>query len=147
MRTRAIILIYLLIWSVLTAPVRVHGQDSTAQTYGPEVAAFLSLMKDEDEELEFQIRRKEISHPAYLRAKKKIVLHREAVLQIVKETGEDVVPELHIVTASEVDQIIEGGVKAIKGVKPGDTIADRWRLVEIVTRGEVFYIFERVSKF
>ena len=114
--------------------------------YGPEVKSFLELMRHEEDELEYQIAHNEISRPQYVRAKARIAIWRQAVLNIVKETGADVVPELHVVTAAEVDELIEQGTRALRGVKRGGVINNKWRYVGSVTRGQVFYIFERIQK-
>src|SRR5262249_37675352 len=114
--------------------------------YGPEVNSFLDLMRHEEEELEYQILHQEILRPHYVRAKNRIAIHRQAILNIVKETGEDVVPELHIVTAAELDELIEQGTRALKGVKRGDIINNKWRYIGSASRGQVFYIFERIQK-
>jgi hypothetical protein len=114
--------------------------------YGPEVKSFLELMRHEEDELEYQITHNEISRPQYARAKARIAIWRQAVLNIVKESGADVVPELHVVTAAEVDELIEQGTRALRGVKRGGVINNKWRYIGSVTRGQVFYIFERIQK-
>jgi hypothetical protein len=114
--------------------------------YGPEVKSFLDLMRHEEDELEYQILHDEISRLHYVRAKSRIAIHRQAVLNIVKETGEDVVPELHVVTAAELNELIEQGTRALRGVKRGGIINNKWRYIGSVTKGQVFYIFERIQK-
>ena len=114
--------------------------------YGPEVKSFLELMRHEEDELEYQILHHEISRPHYMRAKSRIAIHRQAVLDIVKQTGEDVVPELHVVTAAELDELIEQGTRALRGVKRGDILNNKWRYIGSATRGQIFYIFERIQK-
>src|SRR6185295_6938711 len=116
-----------------------------SEDYGPEVKSFLDLMRHEDDELEFQIRHNEISRREYVRAKTAIGIHRQTVLDLVKASGKDYVPELHVVAAAEPDQLIEDGTKAIRGVKRGDVIRDRWRYLGNVHKGEMFYIFERLT--
>ena len=113
--------------------------------YGPEVKSFLDLMRHEDDELEFQIRHNEISRREYVRSKSRIAIHRETVLKLVKESGTDYVPELHVAAASELDQLIEDGTSLIRGIKPGDVIKEKWRYLGSVRRGELFYIFERLT--
>src|ERR1051326_7704753 len=76
-----------------------------ANNYGPEVKSFLELMRHEDDELEYQIHHNEISRSDYARAKNRIAIHRQAVLNLVKESGADVVPELDVVTAAELDSL------------------------------------------
>lgn len=144
MRTRIIIQIGLLSWLLsLLSPSPLAQQPNG---YGPEVNSFLDLMRHEEEELEYQLLHNEISRPQYVRAKHRIAIHRQAVLNIIKETGEDVVPELHVVTAAELDELIEQGTRALKGVKRGGIINDKWRYIGSVTKGQVFYIFERIKK-
>src|SRR6266849_6816249 len=116
-----------------------------SEDYGPEVRSFLDLMRHEEDELEFQIKHNEISRREYLRSKTQITIHRQTVLDLVKETGQDYVPELHVVAASELDQLIEDGTSAIKGVKRGDVLRDKWRYLGSVHKGETFYVFERVK--
>jgi hypothetical protein len=124
----------------LAAVYRAQSDD-----YGPEVRSFLDLMRHEEDELEFQIRHNEITRRDYLRSKSQIVIHRQTVLDLVKASGKDYVPELHVVAAAELDQLIEDGTLAIKGVKKGDVIRDKWRYIGSVHKGEIFYIFERLT--
>jgi hypothetical protein len=144
MRTRFAIQISLLFLSLALPIPSPFAQQSNG--YGPEVKSFLDLMHHEEEELEYQILHNEISRPHYVRAKSRIAIHRQAVLSIVKETGQDVVPELHVVTATELDELIEQGTRALKGVKRGSIINNKWRYIGSVTKGQVFYIFERIQK-
>jgi hypothetical protein len=122
-----------------------HGQNSNGSAYGPEVRSFLDLMRHEEDELEFQIKRKEISRRDYLRAKNQIIIHRQTVLDLARESGQDNVPELHVVAIDQLDQLIEDGTGKIKGLKPGEIIAAKWRYLGSVHRAETFYIFERLT--
>jgi len=146
MRTGITIKVFLLMAQLLVVCVWVSGQSFQSGDHGPAVKAFLSYLQDEEEELEFQIERNEISQKGYARAKSKIAILRQTVLDIVKETGEDRVPELHVVSASEVSQLIEDGARALRGVKPGDIVQEKWRYRGRVTRGEAFYVLERLNK-
>jgi hypothetical protein len=121
------------------------GPDTQSDDYGPEVKSFLDLMRHEEDELEFQIKHNEITRREYLRSKTQIAIHRQTVLDLVKASGKDYVPELHVVAASELDQLIEDGTKAMKGVKRGDVIREKWRYLGSVHKGETFYIFERLT--
>ena len=113
---------------------------------GPEVKSFLDLMRHEEDELEFQIKQHEITRKEYTRSKNRIAIHRQTVLNLVKESGLDYVPELHVVAAAEVDQLIEDGTAALKGIKHGDVIKEKWRYLGSAQRAEVFYIFERLPR-
>jgi hypothetical protein len=102
-------------------------------------------MRHEDDELEFQIKHNEISRREYNRSKAQIAIHRQTVLELVRESGKDIVPEIHVAAAPELDQLIEDGTNAIKGIKRGAIIANKWRFLGSVHRGETFYIFERLT--
>jgi hypothetical protein len=142
MRGRIAVQISLLILAqVVTCP----GLLAQSNGYGPEVKSFLDLMRHEDDELEFQIKHNEISRREYLRSKSRIAIHRQTVLNLVKDSGTDYIPELHVAAASELDQLIEDGTSLIKAIKPGDVIKQKWRYLGSVRRGESFYIFERLT--
>ena len=132
---------------LVIAPLLIICAARAAQTngYGPEIKSFLDLMRHEEDELEFQIKHGEISRREYLRSKNRIAIHREAVLNLVKEAGRDFVPDVYVAAASELDQIIEDGTSLIKGIKTGDVIKDKWRYLGSVRRGETFYIFQRLT--
>ncbi|HEY7543929.1 MAG TPA: hypothetical protein VID27_03560 [Blastocatellia bacterium] len=114
--------------------------------YGPNVQSFLDFLQQEEQELEFQIHHDEISRHDYTRAKNRFAIMRETVLGIVRKNGQDIVPELHIVTAQEIDQLTDKGASVLRGIRAGAIIEDTWRYLGRVTRGETFYIFERIAK-
>ena len=121
------------------------AQNAKSNGYGPEIKSFLDFMRHEEDELEYQIKHNEISPREYVRSKSRILIHRQTVLNLARETGEDRVPELHVVTAQEIDQLIENGTSAIKGIKRGDVIKEKWRYMGSVHRGETFHILERLA--
>src|SRR5687768_16116914 len=107
MRTRVAIRIAILILFAFIQSSWNIAESRQENGYGPAVKSFLDLMKHEENELEFQIRHNEINRRDYLRSKSRIAIMRATVLGRVKETGEDSVPELHVVTPSEIGQLIE----------------------------------------
>ena len=113
--------------------------------YGPEVKAFLDLCRHEETELEYQLTHNEISRKDYTRSKNRIAIQRQMVLKRVRETQEDLVPDFHIVTTTEVSQLIETGIKAVKAAKVGDVLEKKWLYHGSANRGEIYYIFERVN--
>jgi hypothetical protein len=139
---------------ILLAAVQISAGQSSAFSYqaprqaefGPEVESFLEYCRAEEHELEFQLAHNEITRREYTRSKNRIAVHRDTVLRIARASKVDEVPELHVVTADEVDALIEDGSRLISTLKPQAVIADRWRFISKVTRGEVFYVFERVAK-
>lgn len=121
------------------------AQETQEVTNGPEVKAFLDLCRHEENELDYHLAHDEISRKDYMRSKNRIAIHRQMVLKLVRESGADVVPELHVVTSDEVSQLVEGGVKAVKATKPGEVIGKKWLYHGGVNRGETYYVFERVK--
>jgi hypothetical protein len=140
MQGRVASLISLLILQLIIS-LQVSAQSVRSNGYGPEVRSFLDWMRHEEEELEFQIRHNEISRREYIRSKTQLAIHRQTVLDLVKESGRDKVPELHVVAGSELEQLIEDGASIIKNIERGDIIKDKWRYIGSVHRGEIFYIF------
>ncbi|MFY9610808.1 MAG: hypothetical protein WAU45_19620 [Blastocatellia bacterium] len=124
-----------------------RAASTTNAQNGPEVKSFLDFMRHEEDELEFQIRHNEITRKEYARSKSRIAIHRQTVLRLVEETGQDHVPELHVVAAGELDQLIDDGTAAVKGIKPGDVVKLKWRYLGSEKRGEAFYIFERLPRY
>lgn len=114
--------------------------------YGPEVRSFLKFLRQEEEELDFQLKNKEISRREYILSRNRIAVLRRAVLDEVKRTGQDRVPDYYVVTPSEVEQLIPDGAKSLKGLKPGDLVDKKWRYVGSAFRGERFLIFERIQR-
>jgi hypothetical protein len=135
---------FLLIGFVIFNCAYLRAQENQEVKYGPDVKAFLDLCRHEEVELDYQIAHNEITRKDFIRSKNRIAIQREMVLNRVKETGEDMVPDLHVVTAAEVSQLIEDGMKALKGAKPGKLIADKWIYLGTANRHEAYYIFERV---
>lgn len=145
MRRRRAIVFCLAFLLQATTSLPVSSQNARSIEHGPEVKSFLDLMRHEEDELEYQIKHNEISRREYIRSKTQIAIHRQTVLDLVKESGKDYVPELHVVAASELDQLIEDGTRAIKGIKRGDIIENKWRYLGSVHRGETFHVLERLT--
>lgn len=145
MRTRAAIKTFLLVALIAATVVSAAAEEQESTEFGPEVRAFLDLMKQEEAELEYQITHNEISRRDYLRAKNRIAIHRQTVVSRAVESGADLVPELHVVTAPEMNHLIENGQQMLRRIKRGDLINEKWRYLGSVTRGATFYIFERVT--
>jgi hypothetical protein len=130
---------------LMMAAARIVILAGQGDQYGPEVRSFLELIRHEEQELEFQIRHDEISRKDYVRSRDQLQIHRQKVLELVRLSGEDEVPELHVLPASRVEQLIEGGMAVLKNVKQGDVIRDKWKYLGQVKRSEIFYIFERIT--
>ena len=148
MRSGLGVLLLILIEAVAICSPAPRGQavqSNHSNNLGPEVTAFIELMRQEEIELDFQIRHNEISRREYVRSRNRITVLRQTVLNMARETGEDRVSELNVVVAAEVDQIVDGGIRMLRGMKPGTVIEGKWRYLGSVIRGETFYAFERLT--
>jgi len=145
MRTRVAIQTCFLIGLALAQCTASAARETQSPSHGPEVRAFLDLMRQEEVESEFMMKHNEISRRDYIRSRNKIAILRQTVLDRAEQTGEDLVPELYVKAANEVDQLMEEGVRALRGVKRGEVIKQKWRYLGSVSKGEVFYIFERLT--
>jgi hypothetical protein len=145
MRTRVKIQICFLLGLALTQCFAIIAQEIQSPAHGPEVRAFLDQMRQEEVELDFMIKHNEITRREFLRSKEKIAILRQTVLDLTKQSGEDHVPELYVKAAPEVGQLIEEGLRALKGIKRGEVINRKWRYLGSISKGEVFYIFERLT--
>ncbi|HSE99244.1 MAG TPA: hypothetical protein VLD57_13325 [Blastocatellia bacterium] len=146
MRGRVFIQACLLLIILSASELTTLSREVQSGDYGPEVKAYLDFLRHEEAELEFQIRNDEIPRKNYVRAKNRIAILRQKVLAIVKETGKDIVPELSVVTLSEIDQLIEDGSRLVRRAKPGTVLAEKWLYHGSVSRGEIFHVFERITK-
>jgi len=145
MNGRRAIVFFFLIPCLLNCSILICAAAQQANGYGPEVKSFLEYIRHEQDELEFMNRHNEISRREYLLTKNRMAVHRQTVLNLVQESGEDSVPELSIVTASEADQLIEDRTALLNNIKTGDVIKEKWRYLGSARRGETFYIFQRLT--
>ena len=136
----------LLLFFILNSGLAERAQEDQSDGYGPEVRAFLDFLRHEEAELEFQIRNNEIPRKNYLRAKNRIAILRQKVTAMARETGKDIVPELSVVTLSEVDQLIEDESRLVRRARPGTVFEEKWLYLGSVSRGEIYYVFERITK-
>ena len=136
-----------IIFLMFLIPASLHPVEAAQSSkYGPEVKAFLSYVHQEEIELRFQLTHNEINQKDFTRSMNRLAVMRQAVLDYVKISGEDMVPEYHVVTTAEVEQLIPGGADALKGVKSGTIVAAKWRYMGAVVRGEQFFILERLGR-
>lgn len=133
-----------LIFGILLPPAAaIAGQ--RAPEYGPETKSFLEYIRHELDELDFQIKHNEISRKDYVHNKNRIEVHRQAVLEHVRKTGQDVVPEYSVASEAELGDFLPNGIADLKGHKPGDQIDSKWRFAGVALRSEKFYILERIA--
>jgi hypothetical protein len=139
-----------LVLLLAAVPVEARGgrraTEPPAQPPGPEVAAHLGFLSDELDELAYQLARGEIAREEYLKSRARIEISRETVLRLARSRGEDVVPELHVLTEPDLTELFVGGKAALAGARPGDVVQGVWLYHGRVRREAVFYVVERVGR-
>ncbi|MFN0084977.1 MAG: energy transducer TonB [Blastocatellia bacterium] len=121
--------------------------------FGPMVTAYLTGLREELNELEYQIRRGEIARADYDRARRRLLLLRRHVESAAAGGGEDVVPELLVLAEDEFKNLGLAQEQNPLQLAVGETVESRWRLVAIEPAGAPgtakpgirFYVFERVA--
>lgn len=121
--------------------------------FGPVVTAYLTGLREELNELDYQIRRREISRPDYDRTRERLLLLRRHVEMAAGRDGQDVVPELLVLAEDEFKNLGLSEERSPAQLAVGETIESRWRLVAIEPAGSSrtakpgirFYVFERVA--
>src|SRR5215470_18941756 len=74
-------------------------------TYGPVVSAYLTGLGEELNELEYQLRRQEISRADYERAKQRLTILRRFVERYAAGSHEDIVPEYQALAEDELNTL------------------------------------------
>ena len=130
---------------LLLAPTAAVGQKRIA-VYGPIVGAYLTGLAEELNELEFQLKHREISRSDYERSKQRLLLLRRYIESLAAQSREDQVPELQILADEELGTM---GLKAKRnpdGLELGEIIDNEWKLLSI-ERGRIrFFIFQKLPQ-
>lgn len=111
----------------------------------PEVEAFLGFIEDEEAELQYQLENDEITPAEYQVTKARLAITRDAVVRLARGRSEGAVPELHVLLATELTQVLAGGLEELKGKRAGEAVNESWRFHGTATRGQTFYILERTG--
>lgn len=106
---------------------------------------YLEFLREEQAELDFQLREQEITRAFYQRASARIAILRELVTAYGRSRTIERLPEFHVVTAEELDALIPNGRKRVRQARARQLIDGRWRFIKVALRGETFYVLERVD--
>jgi hypothetical protein len=119
------------------------------KTFGPVISAYLTSLAEESRELEFQIRRREISRGDYERTRQRLLLLRRFVEQRAAKSREDRVPEFQILTAGELGTLGLSVRPEPAQLRVGAVLDKQWRLISLADTVEAgsarFFVFERIG--
>jgi len=103
--------------TVLTFVGVAAGQRQTDQEFGPVVTAYLGYLNNEQEVVDDRASRREITPGYYRRNSNRIHALRQTALRLVRQSGNDYVPELEAVyyrkVVSEFEAVEKTGTAAI----------------------------------
>ncbi len=103
---------------------------------------YLEFLREEQQELEFQLEREEITPELYRRANARIKILKTLVSSYGR--SDRPLPEFYVVTAEEVENLVEGGLQKLKHARPGQSLDGSWRYIKRIYReGVLFYVLER----
>lgn len=129
----------------------VHAQRRTVgevdeREFGPVVRAYLGYLRAEEEVVDDRVSRREISPAYYRRNSNRIRALRRMVIEMVRATGNDYVPELIAVAPDEFHTIFEQPPNP-RSLVVGEVINDTYRFLGTSRAGETFYIFARLDPY
>src|SRR5882762_10900036 len=113
------------------------GQRPTDSEFGPVVTAYLGYLSNEQEVVDDRASRKEITAGYYRRNSNRIHALREMAIRLVRQSGNDYVPELEAVTVDEFGTIFERPPHPA-GFRPTEVVGNKFRFLGSVHSGETF---------
>src|SRR6266567_6592527 len=122
------------------------GQRQTDPEFGPVVTAYLGYLNNEQEVVDDRASRKEITAGYYRRNSNRIHALRQMAIRLVRQSGNDYVPELEAVTVDEFRTIFEHPPQ-LAGLRPSEVFANKFRFLGSVHSGETFYLFARLDPY
>jgi hypothetical protein len=108
--------------------------------------AYLGYLRNEQEVVDDRVSKREITRAYYHRNSSRIRALRQIALRIVRNSGNDYVPELEAVTRDEMRNIFERP-PALSALEANQVINNTFRFLGVERTGDVFYIFERLDPY
>lgn len=143
-----IMLKFILALIMLITPLFLHTAQAGQKKktfHGPVISAYLANLEEELNELEFQIRHQEINRRDYERARARLLIQQRYVPRLAGERGEDIVPELQVLTSDELAALMLGAEGEVEQVRLGTVLADNWKIIGIEQRSDRYFVMERAS--
>ncbi len=137
---------------LLALSVVALGQRSTTSTsddgsdFGPVVRAYLGYLGNEQEVVDDRNSRREITAAYYRRNSNRIRALRMMAIKLVRQTGNDYVPELEAVTLDELRTLFERPPK-LTTFRANEILDNKFRYLGAVQSGEAFYLFARLDPY
>ena len=133
----------------LIGPARVAAQTPhkiSEADYGPVMRAYLGYLRNEQEVVDDRASKHEINAAYYRRNSSRIRALRQMAIRIVRDTGNDYVPELEAVTQGELGNIFEKP-PSVARLHVGGVVGNTFRFLGAERAGEIFYLFARLDPY
>jgi len=138
-------LAFLGLFCAASVTAQTPGRVSDAE-FGPVMRAYLGYLRNEQEVVDDRASRHEINMAYYRRNSNRIHALRQMAIRLVRETGNDYVPELEAVTQAELRNIF-AKPPSTAGLHVGGVINNTFRFLGAERVGEVFYLFARLNPY
>ena len=122
-----------------------EGTYSTAD-FGPVMRAYLGYLSNEQDVVDDRASRREITGAYYRRNSSRIRALRQMAIRLVRQSGNDYLPELEAVTQDEFGTLFEKPPKPAT-FRANEILANKFRFLGTVHSGEVFYLFARLDPY
>ncbi len=113
--------------------------------YGPVVSAYLTSLREELSELDYQWQHREITREEHTLSKARFVLLRRLVQERAQKTHVDFVPELQALTLDEFGMVGLSQPPEPDKLQLGQVFDESWQLVSIEATKPQFFVFEKVQ--
>ncbi len=138
-------LVLLLFASVMVAQSSKSSRTVDAE-FGPVMRAYLGYLRNEQEVVDDRASRREISATYYRRNSNRIHALRQMAMRLVRQTGNDYVPELEAVTLDELGILFENPPRPVN-LRAQEVVADKFRFLGLERSSETFYVFARLDPY
>lgn len=114
--------------------------------FGPVMRAYLGYLRNEQEVVDDRASRREITAVYYRRNSNRIHALRQMALRLVRDSGNDYVPELEAVTVEELGILFEHPPRPTD-LRAHEVVADKFRFLGVERSGETFFLFARLDPY
>ena len=132
-------------WGLAQRSATNSGSNGDA-SFGPVMRAYLGYLHNEQEVVDDRASRREISTAYYRRNSNRIRALRQIAIELVRQSGNDYVPELEAVTSDEMRTLFDIPPK-VSALRANQVLNDKFRFVRVVRTGEAFYVFVRLDPY
>jgi hypothetical protein len=146
MRSFIALSILLLLSGVAIAQRSTWSGDGNISEFGPVMRAYLGYLSNEQEVVDDRASRREISAVYYRRNSNRIRVLRQMAIRLVRQSGNDYVPELEAVTQDEFGTLFEKPPKPAT-FRPNEILGNKFRFLGSIHSGEAFYLFARLDPY